>query len=137
MKGTVNYIEKWSTPSNSQLTCVGFSRAGSLVAYGGIEGLTIASVDSGKIQAVVQNQRTPVVALKWLHGDAIACAFSDGAVARVTLSPVSELSRLGSCLALTPTVDPAPYCRAGCSKAYHRVHRSRRERSFYVFRVRL
>lgn len=103
MKGILVYAEKWSNSSDSRLTCVGFSRAGSLVAYGSVDGLTIASVDNGQIQAMVKNPHSPVVALEWLQGDVIACAFSNGAIARVTLSLVRELLFLKSRFALTLT----------------------------------
>lgn len=90
MKGTVTYAKKWTNHSKFELTCAGFSRSGALVAYGGVDGLAIASVGNGQLKAVVRHQHASVVALEWLQGDLIACAFSNGAIAKVALSTVSQ-----------------------------------------------
>lgn len=83
MKGTSTYVEKWSNISAYELNCVDFSFDGKLVAYGGADGLTIASADSGHLDAVVKHQHVPVTALAWLQSGSVVCAFSDGIIVQI------------------------------------------------------
>lgn len=92
MTGTLVYRKKWVHPLQSNLSCVGFSTTGEHIAYGGNDGLIIASVQDGRRRVIVQNLGSVVTAIEWVRHNTAICAFNDGIIANIVFEPVRPTS---------------------------------------------